>query len=609
MAKYLVKITIPSIQDIIVRSRKLKDLTGGSELIPRIMQSGLKSLVNDDNKVEFIIPTKDVIKEDSLNITNVAYLTIEGEKEQVIEKVKRMKEEMFKKLNTLVDTVKYKIPDKEFKEYENLIRYQIRNAINIVWAISEIKDNDIVKAKNDVDIAVANAKASIEPDNKSIEGFNLFKKQKNQYSDFENYQDFMEKAYQLNPELIRGAYLCDVCGKRVILGATEHDFKNSITKDSEKDRLCAFCYAKRYYLEKEKMKEAESKNERERKSVADAALAIYLQRENKNGEKYEELIKGKFIENNLEYLFNKDIEYVYIEELNGHIKELEKNPDKNKEEIEKVKKLIDSLKGLYENENKENEKIGYPPVYYAIVVMDGDSMGEKISKAFEENKIIDITEKLSEFSKEVKGIVEKYSGISVYSGGDDVLALFPLETALKGYMEIISQFKDKFKDMKDAGYNFTASAGLVISHYKIPLSYVLQEARSAESKAKKVDKEKKEKDAVCIKYIKHSFSSAEALIKNDHLQLFEKLISFLSDKDFPFGFIYQLQELLLPYLPKTENEKPVEELTRYLIEKKSYKRKDEFAEFMLNTKELFDFKEPEKIINTLKVAKFIASGV
>jgi hypothetical protein len=63
-----------------------------------------------------------------------------------------MKEEMFKKLNTLVDTVKYKIPDKEFKEYENLIRYQIRNAINIVWAISEIKDNDIVKAKNDVDM-------------------------------------------------------------------------------------------------------------------------------------------------------------------------------------------------------------------------------------------------------------------------------------------------------------------------------------------------------------------------------------------------------------------------------------------------------------------------
>jgi len=164
-----------------------------------------------------------------------------------------------------------------------------------------------------------------------------------------------------------------------------------------------------------------------------------------------------------------------------------------KMKIKKMKKLairqfIESLKKLYKEIGKK------PPVYYAIVVMDGDSMGEKISKAFEENKIIDITEKLSEFSKEVKGIVEKYSGISVYSGGDDVLALFPLETALKGYMEIISQFKDKFKDMKDAGYNFTASAGLVISHYKIPLSYVLQEARSAESKAKKVDKEKKEKD-------------------------------------------------------------------------------------------------------------------
>jgi CRISPR-associated protein Cmr2 len=561
MAKYLVKITIPSIQDTIVRSRKLKDLTGGSELIPRIMQSGLKSLAND-NKVEFIIPTADVVKEDSLNITNVAYLAIEGEKEQVTEKVKRMKEEMLKKLNTLVDTVKHRIPDKEFSIYENLIRYQIKNAINIVWAISEIKDNNIVKAKNDVDIAVANAKASIEPDDKFIEGFNLIQKQKNQYSAFENYQDFMEKAYQINPELIRGAYLCEVCGKRVILGATKNNFKSSITEKDEEDRLCAFCYAKRYYHGKHK------------KSVVDVALKKYLA---EHGNRIQEIFKryGKID------LLNDDKQNIYIEVLENN----GENPD-----------LIKSLKELY-------REIGYPPVYYAIVVMDGDSMGEKISKAFEESKIEDITKRLSQFSKIAKKIVEKNFGMLIYSGGDDLLALFPLKTALEGYKEIVEKFKEY---MKDTGYNFTASAGLVISHYKIPLSYVLQEARSAESKAKKVDKEK---DAVYIKYIKHSFSSAEAPIKNDHLRLFKELISFLSDEDFPFGFIYQLQELLLPYLPKTEDEEPVKKLIKYLIEKKPYKRKDEFAKFMVNAKELFNFKEPEKIINTLKVAKFIASGV
>ncbi len=564
MAKYLVKITIPSIQDTIVRSRKLKDLTGGSKLIPMIMKSGLKILENDNNekKVEFIIPTADVVKEDSLNITNVAYLTIEGEREQVIEKVKRMKEEMFKKLNTLVDTVKHRIPDREFSTYENLIRYQIKNAINIVWAISEIKDNDIVKAKNDVDIAVANAKSSIEPDDKFIEGFNLIQKQKNQYSAFENYQDFMEKAYQINPELIRGAYLCDVCGKRVILGATKNNFKNSITEKNEDDRLCAFCYAKRHYHGEHK------------KSVVDVALKKYLA---EHGNKIQEIFKryGKID------LFNDDKQNIYIEVL-----------ENNKED----QTLIESLKKLYEKIDKK------PPVYYAIVVMDGDSMGEKISKAFKENKIEDITKRLSQFSKIAKKIVEKNFGMLIYSGGDDVLALFPLETALEGYKEIVEKFKDY---MKDTGYNFTASAGLVISHYKIPLSYVLQEARSAESKAKKVDG----KDVVYIKYIKHSFSSAEVPVKNDHLQLFEELISFLSDEDFPFGFIYQLQELLLPYLPKTEDERPVEELIKYLIEKKPYKRKDKFTEFMLDTKKLFNFKEPEKIINTLKVAKFIASGV
>jgi len=564
MAKYLVKITIPSIQDTIVRSRKLKDLTGGSKLIPTIMKSGLKTLENDNNekKVEFIIPTDDVIKGDDLNITNVAYFTIEGEKEQVIEKVKHMKEEMLKGLNTLVDTVRRKISDnKKFDTYEGLINYQIKNAINIVWAISEIKDNNIVKAKNDVDVAVANAKSSKEPDGKFIEGFNLIQKQKNQYSAFKNYQDFMEKAYQITPEIIRGAYLCDVCGKRVILGATKNNFKSSITEKDEEDRLCAFCYAKRHYHGEDK------------KSVVDVALAKYYA---KHGNKIREIFKN----HGKTDLLNDNKQNIYIEVLENN----EEDPA-----------LIESLKELY-------KEIGKPHVYYAIVVMDGDSMGEKISKAFEENKIKDITEKLSQFSKEVKNIVKEYSGMSVYSGGDDVLALFPLETALEGYMEIEREFK---KRMEDTGYNFTASAGLVISHYKIPLSYVLQEARSAESKAKKVDG----KDAVYIKYIKHSFSSAEAPIKNDHLQLVKKLISFLSDEDFPFGFIYQLQELLLPYLPKTEDEEPVKKLTEYLIDKKPYKRKKEFAKFMLDTKELFDFEEPEKIINTLKVAKFIASGV
>jgi len=374
----------------------------------------------------------------------------------------------------------------------------------------------------------------------------------------------MEKAYQITPEIIRGAYLCDVCGKRVILGATKNNFKSSITEKDEEDRLCAFCYAKRHYHGEDK------------KSVVDVALAKYYA---KHGNKIREIFKN----HGKTDLLNDNKQNIYIEVLENN----EEDPA-----------LIESLIELY-------KEIGKPPVYYAIVVMDGDSMGEKISKAFEENKIKDITKILSQFSKEVKNIVKEYSGMSVYSGGDDVLALFPLETALEGYMEIIKKFKDKFKDMKDTDYNFTASAGLIIPHYKIPLSYVLQEARSAESKAKKVDG----KDAVYIKYIKHSFSSAEAPVKNDNLQLFKKLISFLSDEDFPFGFIYQLQELLLPYLPKTEDEKPVKELTKYLIDKKPYKRKKEFAKFMLDTKELFDFKEPEKIINTLKVAKFMTSGV
>ena len=562
MSEYLVKITIPSVQGLIDRSRKLKDLTGGSSLIPTILKEGLKK-IKDDGKVKFIIPTAETLKGNDLSITNVVYLTIEGDKQEVINKVDYLKESILKELDILINKVKEKLSDEDFKEYEALINYQIKNAINVVWAIAEVEGGDLFKAKERVDIALANAKSLIEPDYTYIEGFNLFQKHKNQYKAFKDYQDFLDKAYELNTkELLRGAYLCDVCGKRVIVGATENNFKRSILEDDE-DRLCAFCYGKRHFHEKHK------------KSVVDVAITKYLKQ-------HEDEIKEVFEKHHKSDLFQDDRQNIYIEILE----------EENEGEYDG---LIKDLKELY-------EKIGNPPKYYAILMMDGDSMGEKITRAFKDNNISSITQKLSEFGKKVKEIVKQNDGELVYTGGDDVFALFPSETALYGYKILIEEFK---KTMKDTGYDFTASAGLVFAHYKIPLRYLLQETRASESKAKKVDG----KDAVYIKYIKHSYSSAEAPIKNDHLDLFEKLLGYISYKDFPFGFAYQLQELLLPYLPDTDKEDQVKKLTEYLIRKKSFAKKEEFKEFMLNTHELFDFKSPEKIINILKLAKFIASEV
>jgi CRISPR-associated protein. len=233
MSEYLVKITIPSVQGLIDRSRKLKDLTGGSSLIPTILKEGLKK-IKEDGKVKFIIPTAETLKGDDLSITNVVYLTIEGDKQEVINKVDYLKESILKELDILINKVKEKLSDEDFKEYETLINYQIKNAINVVWAIAEVEGGDLFKAKERVDIALANAKSLIEPDYTYIEGFNLFQKHKNQYKAFKDYQDFLDKAYELNTkELLRGAYLCDVCGKRVIIGATENDFKRSILEDDK----------------------------------------------------------------------------------------------------------------------------------------------------------------------------------------------------------------------------------------------------------------------------------------------------------------------------------------------------------------------------------------
>ena len=105
MSEYLVKITIPSVQGLIDRSRKLKDLTGGSQLIPTILKEGLKKL-RDDGKVKFIIPTSETLKGNDLSITNVVYLTIEGDKQDAIDKVNYLKKSILKELDILIDKVK-----------------------------------------------------------------------------------------------------------------------------------------------------------------------------------------------------------------------------------------------------------------------------------------------------------------------------------------------------------------------------------------------------------------------------------------------------------------------------------------------------------------------
>jgi CRISPR-associated protein Cmr2 len=140
----------------------------------------------------------------------------------------------------------------------------------------------------------------------------------------------------------------------------------------------------------------------------------------------------------------------------------------------------------------------HPTPYYAIIKLDGDSMGEWISKHLEEadpeKAHSDFSLRLAAFASQARPIVTEYHGDLIYNGGDDVLALAPLSKAFPLAAKLAAQF--------NRVTGCTASAGLAIVHHLYPLDAALSAARQAESRAKKVADEAKA--ALCVRAIKRS---------------------------------------------------------------------------------------------------------
>ena len=74
---------------------------------------------------------------------------------------------------------------------------------------------------------------------------------------------------------------------------------------------------------------------------------------------------------------------------------------------------------------------GEPLPYYAILVADGDGMGEIIKKQKTPSAHRVLSKALDGFARSARSIVEEHDGRLIYSGGDDVLAFLPLHQAIE----------------------------------------------------------------------------------------------------------------------------------------------------------------------------------
>ena len=173
--------------------------------------------------------------------------------------------------------------------------------------------------------------------------------------------------------------------------------------------------------------------------------------------------------------------------------------------------------------------------YYAIVRADGDNMS-KILEMTPVDKLPEFSEKCLRYCAEVSQMVDAFGGVTVYSSGDDLLALLPCESAEnKTVFDFTRDVNKKFNRIFETEINNirngnakpdvkkqkpipSLSFGIFICFEKFPLYEAL-----AESANLLFDIAKSKKNCLAIKLQKHSGQSEGLLIKNNSIEDYLKL--------------------------------------------------------------------------------------
>lgn len=163
-----------------------------------------------------------------------------------------------------------------------------------------------------------------------------------------------------------------------------------------------------------------------------------------------------------------------------------KNIYEDQTQAQKVKQALKDLR-----QSVSEQKLEPVSPFYAVLMMDGDSLGSHMS---DPGKQTSISQGLEQFTNGVQAIVEEHSGFLIYAGGDDVLALLPLKDALNCSKDLRDHYLKCFAEWPDI--NTTLSGAIEYAHIRMPLGKVLSDAHHL---LDDIAKEQTGRDAIAVR--------------------------------------------------------------------------------------------------------------
>ncbi len=189
--------------------------------------------------------------------------------------------------------------------------------------------------------------------------------------------------------------------------------------------------------------------------------------------------------------------------------------------------------------------------YYAVVRSDGDNMSRVIAELGNDaEKIRTFSANCLRYCSEIaKTVYNEFKGVTIYSGGDDLLAVLPCETADgKGIFEYIRRANEIFRQYFD-DEGTSLSFGISVCYYKFPLYEALSE--SADLLINVAKSEKYGKNCAAINFHKHSGQTSGLVIRNgDALDEILQLCALTAEKKATDNKCEDKQDILLSILYK-----------------------------------------------------------
>jgi CRISPR-associated protein Cmr2 len=208
--------------------------------------------------------------------------------------------------------------------------------------------------------------------------------------------------------------------------------------------------------------------------------------------------------------------------------------------------LREALAKLAKVEDAEGA-LGYPPRYYALLLADGDKLGNLLKNSPASASAVGAA--LDRFTSEAGPLSEDSDAVRVYAGGDDIFALLPFDGALAYADKVAVKYQECFFREK---LTATLSGAVVFAQMTVPLTRVLAEARRL---LDKVAKEQNGRNSLAVGVCQSSGLALEwvsAWERNDSraVNVLGRLVAILKEQksDVSSGVIHRVHSLLWRFL-------------------------------------------------------------